>query len=253
MAGWADRVRSILGLALCLLVAGAHAQTHTVAEQYLFQSINEERIAAGLKALSWSQPLTGAAEYHAVRMRASGAISHQFGGEPDLVARASLYGAKFSRVAENVATSPSVLQMHTALMNSPHHRENILDPSVTSIGISVVASGNQLWGVEDFAKDTQALSLDEQEQQVGSLLIALGLPQVSSSQEARTTCAMSTGFAGGRPAFVMRYTATDLNQLPSQLSARLAQGGVSGAVVGACSKRSSGSFSLYNIAVLLYR
>jgi hypothetical protein len=252
----ANRGYCVLLVLLCAVGAAraqTFLQTHTIAEQYLFQSINAERSAVGLPALQWNDSLTSAAQYHALRMRAAGGISHQFSGEPDLAARASHYGAKFSRVAENVATSPSVLQMHTALMNSPHHRENILDPLVTSMGISVVASGGQLWGVEDFAKDVQALSLQEQEMQVGQLLLSTGVPRVTSGQEARATCGMETGFVGRRPAFVMRYTASDLNLLPQQLTDRLAQGGVTGAAVGACATQQKSDFASYNIAVVLYR
>ncbi len=239
----------IVGL---IFVSGARAQ-HTIAEQYLFQSINAERAAAGLPALTWNPQLTRAAQYHAVQMRSAGAISHQFQGEPDLTMRAAATGTRFSLVAENVATSGSVLEMHTALMNSPHHRENILDPAVNSIGISVVASGNQLWGVEDFARDVQNLSYEQQEAQVGALLQSMGLQNVSSSTEARATCTKSTGFVGTRPAFVMRYTASDLNRLPSQLTARLSQGGVTGASVGACASPKNSGFTSYNIAVVLYR
>jgi hypothetical protein len=252
---WAGNLRwCTVGALLC--VSGAMrlpAQTHTIAEQYLFQSINAERTSIGLPPLSWSQPLTGAAQYHAFRMRSAGAISHQFSGEPDLAARASRYGARFSRVAENVATSPSVLRMHTALMNSPGHRENILDPKVNTIGISVVVSGNQLWGVEDFAKETQDLSFEQQELQVRQLLVASGLSRVAISETARTMCSMPSGFVGNRPAFVMRYTASELNRLPAQLTARLAQGGLAGAEVGACAPSSQSDFAMYNIAIALYR
>jgi uncharacterized protein YkwD len=259
---WKDRTRrtatALLMIGGALQVAAqvaprTYRQPHTIAEQYLFQSINAERSAAGLPALYWSQPLTGAAQYHAFRMRVAGAIAHQFSGEPDVVARASQYGARFSRVAENVATSPSVLEMHTALMHSPHHRENILDPRVNAVGISVVTAGHQLWAVEDFAGDVQDLSLEQQEQQVGQILADTGVPHVTRSQEARATCAMPSGFVGNRPAFVMRYTASDLNRLPSQLTARLAQGGVSGAAVGACASSAHSDFASYNIAVVLYR
>jgi hypothetical protein len=235
-----------------LLSASCAQAQHTVAEQYLFQSINQERAMAGLPALEWSSPLTGAAQYHARLMRAQGDISHQFNGEADLTQRAASAGARFSRVAENVATSGSILQMHTALMNSPHHRENILDPKVNSVGIAVVASGRQLWGVEDFARDVQSLSFEEQERQVGELLVATGLNNVSATQEARDTCRSSTGYVGDRPVFVMRYTASDLNRLPQQLTAKLAQGGVSQAAVGACPSSGTGGFSGFNIAVVLY-
>ncbi|WP_074655160.1 CAP domain-containing protein [Terriglobus roseus] len=235
------------------MTCAARAQLHTVAEQYLFQSINQERAAVGLPALKWSQPLTHAAQDHAVQMRAAGAISHQFRGEADLTERASSTGTRFSRVSENVATSISVLEMHTALMNSPHHRENILDAKVNSIGISVVQSGRQLWGVEDFARDVPELSYLQQEARVAQLVLRAGIANVEPSPEAREICRMSTGFAGDRPAFVMRYTASDLDRLPSQLTHRLKEGGVSSAAVGACSLSERTDFTSYNIAVVLYR
>jgi hypothetical protein len=249
---WRVRLQIACAMVLCAMPAAVRAQ-HTIAEQYLFQSINAERAAVGLPMLRWNDALTNAAQYHAVRMRSAQNISHQFAGEPDLSARAADAGSKFSRVAENVATSGSVIQMHAALMNSQHHRENILDPAVTSIGISVVASGRQLWGVEDFAKDVVSMSFDEQEQQVGNQLASLGLQNISVSDEARRMCRMPTGFVGTRPAFVMRYSATDLTRLPAQLTTRLAQGGVSEAAIGACEAQSKSAFATYNIAVVLYR
>jgi len=224
-----------------------------VAEQYLFLSINAERQQAGLPALTWNDTLTDAARNHAVQMRAAQTISHQFQGEPDLAQRAATSGTHFSRVSENVATSPSIVQMHGALMQSPMHRANILDPHVNAVGISVVASGRQLWGVEDFALEVAPLSYDEQEMQVIQLVQAAGIASTTASAEARSTCQKSTGYTGERPAFVMRFSATDLNQLPHQLLTRIAQGGIYSASVGACDTQAKSSFSTYNIAVLLYR
>ena len=245
-------MRTFLCLAF-LIAAAAHAQQHTIAEQYLFQSINQERAAYGLPALTWSRPLTHAAQYHAMQMRAANGISHQFQGEADLAARAAATGTKFSRVAENVATSGSIIEMHTALMNSPHHRENILDPAVNSIGISVVQSGRQLWGVEDFARDVPEMSYLQQEAQVAQLVLNAGVANVEPNPLAREMCRMSTGFTGNRPAFVMRYTASELNRLPSQLTQRIAQGHVTSAAVGACATQEKSDFTSYNIAVVLYR
>ena len=239
-------------VALCLVMSLRAFAQHTVAEQYLFQSINQERATAGLPALTWNPELTQAAIFHAQQMRSAQAISHQFQGEPDLTVRAASAGTKFSRVAENVATSGSILQMHDALMRSQHHRENILDPQVNSIGIAVVASGRQLWGVEDFARDVQPLSFSQQESQISELVMAAGLQNVGWSEEARATCRKSAGFVGDRPAFVMRFSATDLDHLPAQLAGRIAQGGISQAAIGACAGAGKNGFTTYNIAVVLY-
>lgn len=239
-------------LCVCVMLSRIGLAQHTVAEQYLFQSINAERAAAGLPALNWNPTLTDAARQHALTMRSQQAISHQFRGEAGLVDRAATAGSHFSRVAENVATSVSVVEMHTALMNSQHHRENILDPQVNSIGIAVVVSGRQLWGVEDFARDVQPLTYNQQETQVAQLIANAGIADVQSSDTARATCRASSGYVGDRPAFVMRFSATDLNHLPAQLTSRLTQGGFSSVAVGACDTKSKSSFATYNIAVVLY-
>jgi hypothetical protein len=51
----------------------------------------------------------------------------------------------------------------------------------------------------------------------------------------------------------MRYTASDLQRLPAQLTTRIAQGGISLATVGACMPADKTSFTSYSIAVILYR
>jgi hypothetical protein len=64
---------------------------------------------------------------------------------------------------------------------------------------------------------------------------------------------MSTGYAGSRqPWFIMRYTASSLDAIPTQLKSRLSTGKYHQAVVGACPASHTGSFTAYNIAVLLY-
>jgi hypothetical protein len=50
----------------------------------------------------------------------------------------------------------------------------------------------------------------------------------------------------------MRYTASRLDQLPSQLESRISSGRYHQAVVGACVDNNTGPFTAYNIAVLLY-
>ncbi len=224
----------------------------TVAEQFLFRSVNAERAAAGLPSLTWSRTLVHAARFHAAQMGSSHTLSHQLQGEGDLLQRASQSGAHFSRVTENVAVGPSLPQMHDALMRSPHHRENILDPNVNSVAIAVLGSHGELWAVEDFAHDLASLSFDEQEQQVSFLLQKSGIP-VESTENARDTCEKSSGYVGARPGFVMRYITSDLQRLPEQLKLRIAEHAYTSAAVGACTAPSSRGFASYNIAVLLYR
>jgi hypothetical protein len=72
--------------------------------------------------------------------------------------------------------------------------------------------------------------------------------------DARNTCAMNSGYAGDRrPWFVMRYTAFDLNKIPEMLQQKLASGKYREAKVGACSAEGVHNFSVYSIAVMLYK
>ncbi len=225
----------------------------TVAEQYLFAAANQARASQGLPPLRLDPVLIEASLQHAREMAEHAAISHQFNGEADLAARGASAGAHFSEISENVAEAPSSVTIHELWMNSPHHRANLLDPNVDSVGIAIVSRNNQLYAVEDFARTVQTLSLTQQERTVAGVLAQTGLHVAATTEDARQTCAMSTGYSGSRqPWFVMRYTASSLDQIPSQLKSRLSTGKYHQAIVGACTPANNTSFTAYNIAVLLY-
>ena len=226
-----------------------HAQ-RTVAEQYLSFSVNEERAAAGLPRLEWNGPLAYAAHQHAERMAAENTMSHQLRGELELSERVGTTGTNFPLLAENVGVGPSPLELHRALMDSPHHRENILDPKVNAVGIAAVFARGSLWVVEDFAQDLPKVPLHDQEHRVAAMLLRNGMQDVTATAEARTICSMPSGFVGRQPTFTVRYTTESLDLLPDELLARLSQRGASRGAVGACAVPGSG---LYNIAVVLYR
>jgi cysteine-rich secretory family protein len=249
-------------LAMAAVIFPSHATPEqaasgpNVAEQYLLAAANQDRAARGLPPLHRDPVLAQAALYHARQMAAHDGISHQFPGEPDLSVRGASAGAHFSLITENVAEAADSTMIHDLWMHSKGHRENLLDPNVDSVGISVVARNHQFFAVEDFASTVKPLSFNEQETKVATLLEQSGL-QVGgkgiSVEDARRTCRMSTGYAGHRqPWFIMRYTAGRLAELPNQLQARLNSGKYHEAVVGACVSTDSGPFTAYNIAVLLY-
>jgi uncharacterized protein YkwD len=251
---------AIAAIALVSSTPNLHAQRSlgpennlTVAEQYLFAAANEARANQGLPSLRLDPILSEASAVHAREMANHDAISHQFNGEPELTSRAANAGAHFSVIAENVGEAPSSPIIHDLWMHSPGHRANLLDPDVDSIGIAIVTRNNQLYAVEDFARTVQILTLNQQEKTVANVLAQSGMRVGETTKDARQTCTMSTGYAGSRqPWFVMRYTAASLNAIPSQLKSRLSSGKYHQAVVGACPATHSGSFTAYNIAVLLY-
>lgn len=237
--------------------ADVAADRATIAEQYLLSAANQERKARGLNILRRDAELARAAAGHAEVMAAHQSISHQFAGEAELATRGSSAGVPFSVISENVAEAPSVLQIQDMWMHSEHHRENLLDPAVDSVGISVIARGNELYAVEDFAKTVRKASLGEQEAAIADLVSRAARVEVETDAEsvaaARKTCSMSTGYAGSqKPWFVMRFTSDSLTQLPKELTSRMASGRYREAAVGACPSTERSAFTSYNFAVLLF-
>jgi uncharacterized protein YkwD len=227
------------------------------AEQ-LFVFGNQARAARGLRALEWDPALAAAALRHCERMAAEGAISHQFAGEPDLSERAGGAGAHFNLVEENVAVGPSPVSLHEAWMNSPHHLENLLNPEVNRVGYAVVARGDVLYAVADFAHSVAALSREQVEASVGRLLQVRGISVHPNPAGARIACAQDQGMPasldGWRPEFIMRWQDAELTQLPEQLMDRIASGKYKEAVVGSCVPQTAeGTFTVYRVAVMLLK
>ncbi len=246
-------IATIVLLAL-LLTPTLHAAPpqSSAADVTLFNAANRDRSAAGLPPLEWDAALAASAHQHAVRMAQANTLSHQFPGELPMQDRARQAGARFSLIAENVAEGPTVTGLHTQWMNSPPHRANLLDPDLNSVGISVVQAGNMLFAVEDFSTAVPALSVDAQEQQVASQLAAHGLHLLNASADARKTCELDRGYAGQKPASVLRYEVSSLARLPDDIEQKLASGRYHQAAVGACQSGGSAEFARFRIAILLY-
>ena len=175
----------------------------TVAEQYLLSAANAERAQRGLQPLHWDRALYDAANYHAEQMAGRESISHRYDGEPELTVRGQQAGARFSVISENVAEAPSAVMIQDAWMNSEKHRENLLDPRVDSIGIRVIERGDRLYAVEDFDRSVTNLSLEQQEVAVGQLLqLRSAVRCLPTTQDARRTCSMESGYAGDLQAMV---------------------------------------------------
>jgi uncharacterized protein YkwD len=225
----------------------------TGAEQALFDSANRERTAQGLSPMRWDSALARAARDHALRMAQQNSLSHQLPGEPDLTARATRAGARFSTIAENVAEGPSAAAIHAQWMKSPPHRANLLDDDLDSIGIAVAERNGMLFAVEDFARAVPSLSLKEQEAPVSTLLETSGLRLLDATSDARRTCALDRGYVGKtKPLSVVRYETADVSEVPRDLEQKIESGRYHSAAVGACAASGSSGFARYRLAILLY-
>src|SRR5215472_4920401 len=143
------------------LVGMAQAPQPPEPEQQLLALLNLERRHAHLAVLRWDAKMAEAAQAHSRRLADHRALSHQFAGEPELTHRVGETGARFSAVAENVAVADDAEEAHLALMNSPGHRANILDPQYNVVGIAAAKAGNHLYVTEDFARVVPSYSQRE--------------------------------------------------------------------------------------------
>ncbi|MBU7318127.1 CAP domain-containing protein [Paenibacillus oleatilyticus] len=109
--------------------------------------VNQERAKAGLQPLTSDSALTGMALDKAKDMYNNGYFDHTsptYGSPFDMMRS---YGIRYSYAGENIAKGQrSPQEVMNAWMNSQGHRENILSPNFTKIG---VAYYNGVW-VQEF-------------------------------------------------------------------------------------------------------
>jgi hypothetical protein len=107
--------------------------------------VNQARSSAGLPGLIHNPAMDSVALQWANQMGAANSMTHN----PNY---STQIPSGWSRAGENVAMGqPTPSEMHTAWMNSPPHRANILG-DFTDIGIAFVTVNGTTWGVEDFGK-----------------------------------------------------------------------------------------------------
>ena len=112
-----------------------------VAERQLFDLVNEERTQRGLDALVWDERLVPVARAHSQEMFTLKYFSHESPTSGSPFDRLKDAQISYSRAGENLAYAQSITVAHRALMDSPGHRENILRPEFTRIGIGVINGG----------------------------------------------------------------------------------------------------------------
>jgi uncharacterized protein YkwD len=98
--------------------------------------INDERDRRGLSALEPDRRLQRAAQLHAEDMARGDFMAHEGSDRSEAGDRVDRSGYDWREVAENVAAGyPDVGSVHAGWMQSPGHRENIVDPEVRHVGI----------------------------------------------------------------------------------------------------------------------
>lgn len=232
---------ALFGLAALFLLARSASAQVTVdlaAERQVLALVNHERTNAGLPVLEWDERLARAASTHAQSMAQRDELSHQFPGEDPLVLRLHAESVRSDHDGENIALNGDVESAHVALMGSPLHRANILNPEFNAAGIAVIRSGELVYITEDFAHvlpDYSEFEADAVvEQAISDFVRAHGMPipkRKPRTQLAHMACDMAQGdkieakaarsIPGSTSA--VAWTATDLRRLPPGLQSILSQ------------------------------
>ena len=104
-------------------------------EQKAVLLLNADRRNAGLEPLKVNQNLSKLAADYAGDMNARKFFAHIDPDGRDPFDRMATIGVDFPNAGENIALCQDVETAHKMLMDSPLHRENILNPKFTEIGI----------------------------------------------------------------------------------------------------------------------
>jgi uncharacterized protein YkwD len=123
----------LVGALLVITLAGCESTQQD--REHVLDDINQSRSESGLPALRENYVLDVKADNWAQHLRNVCALSHSTlsdGAPPS-----------WRKLGENVGYGGDIDQVHTAYLNSPGHRANILDPGFTQVGTAAV------WGTCD--------------------------------------------------------------------------------------------------------
>ncbi|MFJ5519344.1 CAP domain-containing protein [Streptomyces griseoluteus] len=115
----------------------------------IVELVNAERAKAGCSPVALNSTLTKAAQDHSADMAAHNTMSHTGSDGSDPGSRITAAGYQWSAYGENVAYGYSTPeQVMAGWMNSPGHRENILNCSFKEIGVGLAQPGS--YWTQDF-------------------------------------------------------------------------------------------------------
>jgi uncharacterized protein YkwD len=141
--------------------AKASGSSWSTAARAVLAQLNAERAAHGLRALRMDSRLVSSAHTHNLAMAAHNQMSHQLPGEAWFADRILAAGYPYVYAGENVGwnsvrTVAGALQLETMMYTekppNDGHRQNILSPHYTQIGVDVYVDPGtgKIWLTEDF-------------------------------------------------------------------------------------------------------
>ncbi|HXX37870.1 MAG TPA: CAP domain-containing protein [bacterium] len=124
----------------------------TPQEQHLIDLINHARVARHLPTLIFSQTLAECARLHSRDMKLHRFFGHGSSRGESFERRITLFVRPTAVTGENVAIAGDVDAAERALLASPDHRANILDPRFKYVGVGIeTEAGIGVVVTEDFS------------------------------------------------------------------------------------------------------
>lgn len=127
-----------------------------VAEVRMFDLTNADRLKAGVPVLVSDQAALSIARQRAADQLGSQPLNHyQLDGQLAFVVQLKGADVLFAVAGENLvraATGVSASRLELALMNSPLHRANIVDPEFKRVAIGSATNGSQ-WSYAEVYRD----------------------------------------------------------------------------------------------------
>lgn len=150
----------LLAIAACF---GMSTTDNNITADNILQLANQDRARYGLPALSLDPTLSLAAHAKAEDMVTKGYFNHV---SPDGVAPWHFFkamGYDFRYAGENLALNyDDPEDLEDSWMSSPRHRENILSPHFSEIGLAVVTDRDRTMVVQFFGSRDSLISYEPQ-------------------------------------------------------------------------------------------
>ena len=134
---------AIVGLMLATVLpagpAAAACYSPTRSERAFVKKMNQARAAAGKGPLRLDPEVSKVSKVHTREMVKASSLFHT----SDSVLRQRV--TNWILLGENVGLGGTVSSLHTAFMNSPIHKANILLSSFRHVGVGVMKDGGRMW------------------------------------------------------------------------------------------------------------
>ena len=117
-------------------ISGSIALRDSLEKQTL-DLVNVERVKRGLSILTWDADIASVARKHSQDMQRRNYFAHDNPDGKTPFDRIESAGIDYRAAGENIALNYNAISAHESLMNSPGHRNNILEKDFKHLGVGI--------------------------------------------------------------------------------------------------------------------